>query len=180
MNSESKVTSITPDGEIAAKKIYDLDDAAIEKEARYDGFYAVCTNLIDDSAKDILTVSEGRWKIEESFRILKTDFESRPVYISREDRIRAHFLTCYLALLIFRLLEKKLGDGYTSSQIIQTLRDYNLLRINGEGYLPEYTRTLLTDRLHDEFGFRTDLEFVPTRKMRSIIPVFRRSTMIFP
>lgn len=164
-----KVTSITPDGEIAAKKIYDLDDAAIEKEARYDGFYAVCTNLIDDSAKDILTVSEGRWKIEESFRILKTDFESRPVYISREDRIRAHFLTCYLALLIFRLLEKKLGDGYTSSQIIQTLRDYNLLRINGEGYLPEYTRTLLTDRLHDEFGFRTDLEFVPTRKMRSII-----------
>lgn len=164
-----KVTSITPDGEIAAKKIYDLDDAAIEKEALYDGFYAVCTNLIDDSAKDILTVSEGRWKIEESFRILKTDFESRPVYISREDRIRAHFLTCYLALLIFRLLEKKLGDGYTSSQIIQTLRDYNLLRINGEGYLPEYTRTLLTDRLHDEFGFRTDLEFVPTRKMRSII-----------
>ena len=164
-----KVTSITPDGEIAAKKIYDLDDAAIEKEARYDGFYAVCTNLIDDSAKNILTVSEGRWKIEESFRILKTDFESRPVYISREDRIRAHFLTCYLALLIFRLLEKKLGDGYTSSQIIQTLRDYNLLRINGEGYLPEYTRTLLTDRLHDEFGFRTDLEFVPTRKMRSII-----------
>ena len=164
-----KVTSITPDGEIAAKKIYDLDDAAIEKEALYDGFYAVCTNLIDDSAKDILAVSEGRWKIEESFRILKTDFESRPVYISREDRIRAHFLTCYLALFIFRLLEKKLGDGYTSSQIIQTLRDYNLLRINGEGYLPEYTRTLLTDRLHDEFGFRTDLEFVPTRKMRSII-----------
>lgn len=164
-----KVTSITPDGEIAAKKLYELDDAAIEKEARYDGFYAVCTNLIDESVKNILTVSEGRWKIEESFRILKTDFESRPVYISREDRIRAHFLTCYLALLIFRLLEKKLGDGYTSSQIIQTLRDYNLLRINGEGYLPEYMRTLLTDRLHDEFGFRTDLEFVPTRKMRSII-----------
>ena len=164
-----KVTSITPDGEIAEKKIYDLDDAAIEKEALYDGFYAVCTNLIDDSVKDILSVSEGRWKIEESFRILKTDFESRPVYVSREDRIRAHFLTCYLALLIFRLLEKKIGDGYTSGQIIQTLREYNLLRINGEGYLPEYTRTLLTDRLHDEFGFRTDMEIIPTRKMRSII-----------
>lgn len=164
-----KVTSITPDGEIAAKKIYDLDDAAIEKEALYDGFYAVCTNLIDDSVEDILNVSEGRWKIEESFRILKTDFESRPVYVSREDRIRAHFLTCYLALLIFRLLEKKLGNGYTSNEIIQTLRKYNLLRINGEGYLPEYTRTCLTDRLHEEFGFRTDMEIVPTRKMRSII-----------
>ena len=164
-----KVTSITPEGELASKKIYEIDETAIENEAFYDGFYAVCTNLIDDSVKDILTVSEGRWKIEESFRILKTDFESRPVYVSREDRIRAHFLTCYLALLIFRLLEKKIGGGYTSNQIIQTLREYNLLRINGEGYLPEYTRTELTDRLHQEFGFRTDTEIVPTRKMRSII-----------
>ena len=164
-----KVTSITPEGELASKKIYEIDETAIENEAFYDGFYAVCTNLIDDSVKDILTVSEGRWKIEESFRILKTDFESRPVYVSREDRIRAHFLTCYLALLIFRLLEKKIGGGYTSNQIIQALREYNLLRINGEGYLPEYTRTELTDRLHQEFGFRTDTEIVPTRKMRSII-----------
>ena len=164
-----KVTSLTPDGEIAAKKLYDLDEAAIEKESLFDGFYAVCTNLTDDSVKDILTVSEGRWKIEESFRILKTDFESRPVYVSREDRIRAHFLTCYLSLLILRLLEKKVGEGYTSNQIIQTLRKYNLLRISGEGYLPAYTRTLLTDRLHDVFGFRTDTEIVPTRKMKSII-----------
>lgn len=164
-----KVTSVTPEGELASKKIYEIDETVVENEALYDGFYAVCTNLIDDSVSDILTVSEGRWKIEESFRILKTDFESRPVYVSREDRIRAHFLTCYLALLIFRLLEKKIGAGYTSNQIIQTLRDYNLLRINGEGYLPEYTRTDLTDRLHQEFGFRTDTEIIPTRKMRSII-----------
>ena len=164
-----KVTSVTPEGELASKKIYEIDETVVENEAFYDGFYAVCTNLIDDSVSDILTVSEGRWKIEESFRILKTDFESRPVYVSREDRIRAHFLTCYLALLIFRLLEKKIGAGYTSNQIIQTLRDYNLLRINGEGYLPEYTRTDLTDRLHQEFGFRTDTEIIPTRKMRSII-----------
>ena len=164
-----KITSVTPEGELASKNIYEIDETVVENEAFYDGFYAVCTNLIDDSVSDILTVSEGRWKIEESFRILKTDFESRPVYVSREDRIRAHFLTCYLALLIFRLLEKKIGTGYTSNQIIQTLRDYNLLRINGEGYLPEYTRTDLTDRLHQEFGFRTDTEIIPTRKMRSII-----------
>ena len=152
-----------------ANKIYAIDTDVIEKEAAFDGFYAVCTNLIDDDVKDILSVSEGRWKIEESFRILKTDFESRPVYVSREDRIRAHFLTCYLALLIYRLLEKRIGDGYTSGQIIQTLREYNLLRINGEGYIPEYTRTQLTDRLHDEFGFRTDMEIIPTRKMKSIL-----------
>lgn len=164
-----KVTSVTADGKKAAKKIYELDSSAIENEAAFDGFYAICTNLIEDSVKEILDVSEGRWKIEESFRIMKTDFESRPVYVSREDRIRAHFLICYLALLIFRLLEKKVGKGYTPSQIIQTLRDYNLLRINGEGYIPEYTRTRLTDRLHEIFGFRTDTEIVPTRKMKSII-----------
>ena len=164
-----KVTQVTNDGEIAEKKIYELDESAIEKEAAYDGFYSVCTNLIDDSVKDILSVSEGRWKIEESFRIMKTDFESRPVYVSRGDRIKAHFLICYLALLVFRILEKKIGKGYTAKQLIHTLRDYNLLRINGEGYIPEYTRTKLTDHLHDVFGFRTDTEIVSTRSMRSII-----------
>ena len=141
----------------------------MEEETLYDGFYAVCTNLVDDSVADIISVSEGRWKIEESFRIMKTDFESRPVYVSREDRIRAHFLTCYLALLIYRILEKKLGTDHTSAEIIKTLREYNLLKINGEGYIPEYTRTALTDKLHEVFGFRTDTEIVPTRKMRSII-----------
>ena len=169
-----KVTSITSDGEVAAKKVYEIDDGLIEKEAAFDGFYAVCTNLVDDSTKDILSVSEGRWKIEESFRILKTDFESRPVYVRREDRIRAHFLTCYLALLVFRLLEKKVGNGFTSAQIIKALRDYNLLKVNGVGYIPEYKRTLLTDRLHEVFGFRTDTQIVPTKKMRSIIALTKQ------
>ena len=164
-----KVTSCTSDGEIAKNKLYEIDFEAIEKESAYDGFYAVCTNLVDDSVEDILSVSEGHWKIEESFRIMKTDFESRPVYVSREDRIRAHFLICYLALLIYRILEKKIGEKYTAKQLIQTLRDYNLLRINGEGYIPEYTRTDVTDHLHDVFGFRTDTEIVPTHKMKSII-----------
>lgn len=164
-----KVTVVTQDGEIAQKKLYEIDEEAVAKEAAYDGFYAVCTNLIDDSVKSILSISEGRWKIEESFRIMKTDFESRPVYVSREDRIRAHFLTCFLSLLIYRLLEKKLGNGYTASQIIQTLREYKLLKITGEGYVPEYTRTPLTDKLHEVFGFRTDMEIIPTRKLKSII-----------
>ena len=95
----------------------------------YDGYYAVCTNLVDDSVKDILSVSERRWEIEESFRILKTDFKSRPVYLSREDRIKAHFLVCYLSLLIYRLLEKKLNYKYTCSQIITTLRSMKLLAV---------------------------------------------------
>ena len=164
-----KVTTVTDSGEIADKKTYELDNELIEDEAVYDGFYAVCTNLIEDDVRDILTVSEGRWKIEESFRIMKTDFESRPVYVSREDRIKAHFLTCYLALLIHRILEKKLEHKFTSSEILQTLRDYNLLKISGEGYIPEYTRTEITDELHETFGFRTDTEIIPTRTMKKII-----------
>ena len=164
-----KVTAVTNDGEIAKNKVYEIDNEAVDAEALYDGFYAVCTNLIDDTVSDIISVSEGRWKIEESFRIMKTDFESRPVYVSREDRIKAHFLICFLSLLIFRILEKKTGRNYTSGELIKTLRNYNLLRISGEGYIPEYTRTAITDCLHDIFNFRTDTEIVPTRKMREII-----------
>ena len=164
-----KVTAVTNDGEIAQHKVYEINEEAVEAEEMYDGFYAVCTNLIDDTVSNILSVSEGRWKIEESFRIMKTDFESRPVYVSREDRIKAHFLICFLSLLIFRILEKKTNRAYTSSELIKTLRDYNLLRINGEGYIPEYTRSEITDCLHEIFGFRTDTEIVPTRRMREII-----------
>ena len=169
-----KVTAVTNDGEIASNKVYELDENAFEQEALYDGFYAVCTNLTDDSVSDILSVSEGRWKIEESFRIMKTDFETRPVYVSREDRIKAHFLICYLSLLIFRILEKKTDRKYTSNELIQTLRSYNLLKIGGEGYIPEYTRTAVTDHLHEVFGFRTDTEIIPAKKMRAIISSTRK------
>ena len=169
-----KVTAITNDGEIAKNKVYELDEKAIEAEALYDGFYSICTNLTDDSVSDILSVSEGRWKIEESFRIMKTDFESRPVFVSREDRIKAHFLICYLSLLIFRILEKKTEGKHTSKELINTLRNYNLLKISGEGYIPEYTRTAITDLLHDTFAFRTDTEIVPAQKMREIIASTKR------
>ena len=164
-----KMTNTTADGEAAEEKYYSIDQEKVDNESMYDGYYAVCTDLVDDDIKDILAVSEGRWEIEESFRIMKTDFEARPVYVRREDRIRAHFLICYMALLLFRLLEKKLKSSYTASRIIDTLREYKLLKINGFGYLPEYTRTDLTDRLHDVFGFRTDTEIVPSSLMRNII-----------
>ena len=135
----------------------------------YDGYYAVCTNLVDDSVKDILSVSERRWEIEESFRIMKTDFEARPVYLSREDRIRAHFLICYLSLLIYRLLEKKLENKYTSTQIITALRSMKLLAVEGIGYQPAYKRTDPTDDLHSKFGFRTDYQIMKKSSVRSVI-----------
>ena len=162
-------TSVTADGEAADQTFCTLDEEKIRSEEMYDGYYAVCTNLVTDKVKDILSVSERRWEIEESFRIMKTDLEARPVYLSREDRIKAHFLTCYLALLLFRITEKKLSEKYTSSQIIDTLRSMKLLAVEGIGYQPAYKRTDITDDLHDLFGFRTDYQIMKKSAVRSII-----------
>ena len=164
-----KKTSVTPDGEIAEKKVYDIDLEQIKKEEMYDGFYAVITNL-EGNIREIININKQRWEIEENFRIMKTDFEARPVYVRREDRIKAHFMTCYISLLLYRLLERKLGNAYTSNQIIETLRSMNMTLLNtASGYIPSYTRTELTDDLHKTFGFRTDYEFITKASMRNII-----------
>lgn len=164
-----KKTAVTTDGEIAQKAVYDLDTEKIQHEEMYDGFYAIITNLEGD-VEDLLKITQRRWEIEENFRIMKTEFEAHPVYVRRDDRIKAHFLTCYISLLVYRLLEKKLGDGYTAQQIIQTLRSMQMtLLSNAGGYIPSYQRTELTDALHKVFGFRTDYEFITKSSMRSII-----------
>lgn len=164
-----KKTAVTSDGEIAPKQVYDLDEDMIQKEETYDGFYAVITNLEGD-VSEIIKINKQRWEIEENFRIMKTEFEARPVYVQRNDRIKAHFLTCYISLLIYRLLEKKIGSDHTCSQILSTLRSMNLTFLNNaNGYVPAYTRTLLTDALHKAFGFRTDYEFMTKSTIRSII-----------
>lgn len=160
---------VTEDGEAASETLLSLDEEKIKKESMYDGFYAVCTDLVNDPVKGILAVSEGRWEIEESFRIMKTEFKARPVHLSREDRIRAHFLICYLALLEYRLIEKKLNSQYTISEIISTLRSMKLLTVEGIGYQPAYKRTEVTDSLHNAFGFYTDYEIMKKSKIRSII-----------
>lgn len=162
-------TSITPDGEIAEKQIYGLDEEQIQKEEMYDGFYAVITNMEGD-VSEIIKINKQRWEIEENFRIMKTEFEARPVYVRREDRIKAHFMTCYISLLLYRLLEKKLGNTYTVNQILGTLRSMQMTLLNtASGYIPSYKRTELTDALHKTFGFRTDYEFITKSSMRTII-----------
>ena len=162
-------TSITSDGEIADKSVYELDEERIREEAMYDGFYAVVTNLEDNPA-EIIKINKQRWEIEENFRIMKSDFEARPVYLQRDDRIKAHFLTCYISLLVYRLLEKKLGEGFTCNQILETLRGMNITLLSKEGgYIPSYKRTKLTDSLHSTFEFRTDFEFISKASMRRII-----------
>lgn len=157
----------TENGEVAENESYSIDTGLIAGEAAYDGFYAVCTNL-DDDASAIIKVNQRRWEIEESFRIMKSEFKARPVYLQRDDRIEAHFTTCFISLMIYRILEKKLGEKYTCHDIVTGLRDMNFFEITGEGYLPTYTRTDLTDDLHDAFGFRTDYQIVNTKQMKKI------------
>lgn len=168
-----KKMSVTKDGEVAGKDIYSLDTAVIAGEEVFDGFYAVCTNLEDD-ASAIISVNRKRWEIEECFRIMKSEFKARPVYLSRDDRIKAHFTTCFLALLIYRFLEKKLEDKFTCSEIIQGLVDMNFFELKGEGYTPSYTRTEFTDSLHDAFGFRTDYEIITSSQMKKIFKLTKK------
>ena len=162
-----KKTGITSDGEIAEKEVYELDQNIIDEEARYDGFYAVCTNL-EDEPPMIAKINHRRWEIEECFRIMKTDFKSRPAYVRTDSRIQAHFMTCFLSLIVFRYMEKALDYKYTCEEILDTLREMNFLAITGEGYIPTYTRTELTDSLHEAFGFRTDYQINSEKQMKKI------------
>ena len=163
-----KQTNITSDGEVADKGILSIDMNIIAKEELLDGFYGICTNL-EDNVKEIIKVNHRRWEIEECFRIMKSEFKARPVYLSREDRIKAHFIICYISLLIHRLLEKKIEEKFSSSEIIYCLRNMNLLNHGIDGYEPIYTRTDLTDLLHEKFGFRTDYEITSPMEMKKIL-----------
>ena len=164
-----KKQSFTDNGELAEDEIWQIDQEVIEKEAMYDGFYAVVTNLDDDDVQDIIAINKRRWQIEECFRILKSDFDARPVYLRDDDRIKAHFLICFMALLFFRILENKLEYKYTADQIVDTMKKMNLTLLEGYGYIPSYTRTDITDDLHKLFGFRTDYQITKKQKMRNII-----------
>ena len=157
----------TKDGEVAEEKHFEIDQNIINQEAMYDGLYAVCTNL-EDPVEEIVKVNHSRWEIEESFRIMKSEFMARPVFHRKEDMIKAHFTTCFLALIVYRYLEKELNEKYTVTEIIDTLKEMNMKLENKNSYIPNYTRTDLTDDLHDKFGFRTDYEVMDIKKFKKI------------
>ena len=159
--------AVTKDGEAADIEQY-LDEDKIAEEAQYDGLYAVCTDLLDDDVNDILKVSESRWQIEECFRIMKTDFSARPVYLQDDNRIKAHFLICFLSLTIYRYLEKKLDLQYTCEELLGTLKAMNFAEIHEQGFIPLYKREKITDALHESCGFRTDYQFITKSKMKTI------------
>lgn len=162
-----KVTSITVNGEIAEKKYISLDEEKIFQESLYDGIYGVSTNL-DEPIEKIIEINKRRWQIEECFKIMKSEFKSRPVYLSREDRIKAHFMICFLSLTLFRFLEQKLDANISYVELIKTLRDYKFKRFYGLGYTPIYTRTEITDLLHTAFGFNTDFEIISEKNFKKI------------
>ena len=141
-----KTDHATKDGEVAEKAISYVDESIIADEEKYDGFYAVCTNL-DDSISNIVKANKRRWEIEECFRIMKTDF----------------------ALIVYRYLERKLDNKYTIDQILPALQEMDFMKYEGKGYQPVYTRTEMTDALHEAFGFCTSKQIVPVAKMRNII-----------
>jgi transposase len=160
--------NITKDGEIANIQSHCIDKDLIKSEEQFDGFYGVCTNL-EDEVSVITRINRKRWEIEECFRIMKSEFKARPVYLSKDDRIKAHFTICYLSLIIYRFLEKRLQEKFTFSQVIRGLREMNFYKSGHDGYVPVYTRSDLTDSLHETFKFRTDYQILTPRKVNEII-----------
>ncbi len=166
--------SVTENGEVAEKSNCCINYERIQDEEAYDGFYAVTTNIYDET-ENIIKVNKQRWKIEECFRIMKTEFKSRPVYVQTDEHIKAHFLTCYIALIIYRYLEKKLDNKYTCEQILKTLRNMEVREVMGEGYIPTYTRTIITDDLHEKFNFRTDFQIISKDDMKKITNISKKN-----
>lgn len=140
-----------------------INQAIIDEESKYDGLYAICTNL-EDSVEDI-KVNHLRWEIEESFRIMKSEFNARTVFHSTEETIKTHFLICFLSLTIYRYSEKKLDEKYTVGEILNTLREMNLKLDTKDSYSPNYVRTDLTDELHEKFEFRTDFQAIREKNL---------------
>lgn len=168
-----KKIPLTEEGELARRTQYDLDEQKILAEERFDGFYAVATNL-DEPAEAIIRINQRRWEIEECFRIMKHEFDARPVYLRKDIRIKAHFTTCFLSLVLFRYLEKALGHRFTCEQIIQELRKIKFLKLKDAGFVPAYTRNDFTDAIHDAFGFHTDYEILTKVAMRKIISLSKK------
>lgn len=155
---------------------YVLDMDKIHEEEKYDGFYAVATNL-DDSAKDILAVAQNRYKIEDCFRIMKTNFDARPVFLRKPERIRAHFLICYTALLIYRLMECKLGDNLThvtTSNLIKTLRNMNVVNMDDMYYKSIYSGSQALDALERCFELQLNRKYYRPSDLNKIVKKFSK------
>ena len=161
-----KRTSVGKDGEKASDH-YEIDQAVIEHEEKYDGFYAIATNLEDD-AKTIIGINSRRYKIEDCFRILKTNFSARPVYHRNRNRIIAHFMICYTALLIYRLLENKLdayGTHFTTEEILKTLQNMGVVNMQDMFYASTYTSSDVCTAINGVFDLGLDKKYYQPKEL---------------
>jgi transposase len=165
-----KRTSSTKSGEKVTDK-YEIDQSVIDEEEKYDGFYAIATNL-DDPAKDIIAVSSNRYKIEDCFRVMKTNFSSRPVFHQKPDRILAHFMICYTALLIYRILEKKLdlnGTHFSIENVVETMNSMNVANIEDICYMSTYTSSQVCTALNGITGLGLDKKYYQPKELNKKI-----------
>ena len=165
-----KRESVGKNGEKALDH-YAIDQSVIDEEEKYDGYYAVATNL-EDSAKDILEINSKRYKIEDCFRILKTNFSARPVFHRKGNRIIAHFLICYTALLVYRLLENKLeqyGTHFTTENILETLRNMNVMNSQDLFYTATYRGSQVCTALNGIYGLGLDKKYYLPKELNKKI-----------
>jgi transposase len=154
------------------KTLYTLDQDRIDLEEKYDGFYAIATNLLEDNPKDIIEINSQRYKIEDCFRVLKTNFDARPIHHRLDKRIVAHFMICYTALLIYRLLEKQLKDkkyDFTINEILTTLKNMNVSNRDGLFYEAEFTSSKVCTALNDLFNFRLDKKYYQNSELTKLV-----------
>lgn len=171
----------TEHGEVAEETYYTIDETKVQEDMKYDGFYAVTTDLEDDSISLIIQANKQRWEIEESFEIMKSEFRTRPIYVKTEDAINGHLLICFIALLVYRILEKNyLSEKYTCPEIIEILRALNITHIEGNNYTPSFKRTELVDDLAEEFGFQPSREVLTQKYLKKFSRIVnsRKSTKL--
>lgn len=174
--------NVTGQGEVVQKVGSTIDWDKIREEEKYDGFYAVCTNLekyedkngkMRHTIREILDINRARWEIEESFRIMKLQMRARPVYHRNDKAVKALFTLCFLSLFILRVLEHRM-PGVTTDDLLEALRTMDALKVEGEGYVPTFTRTDITDRLFEMTGFRLDTQIIMLKKLKSFNAMTRR------
>ncbi|MDE5585447.1 MAG: hypothetical protein K2I92_03785 [Muribaculaceae bacterium] len=159
---------VTAEGEAAEHILMGINQKVIEQEERLDGFYAYATSL-DDDAVDVLRARSFHYEIEHLFRTTKSFLDSRPVYLQRSDRIRSHFLICFLAMVMLKILQKKVDMPDVSiDRLISTLRGFRLAYIKGAGYIPLFERDELTDRLQEVNGICVDTQIVRQKTLNSL------------
>ena len=169
-----KNLSFNKDGELVNENILMLDEELYNEESKFDGYYCIATNL-QDNVKTIININHNRWQIEESFIIMKTELDSGTVYLQREDRIKAHFLTCFIALLVTRILEKQIDaeqKNYSISQIINKLKELNLVKVSDEGFIPSFTNEHLLIDLASKFNIPLTKQAYRVSKIKKIIKHF--------